>query len=220
MKIKLQFLSVFIIFLSLSSKVQAQSFLSLSTGISTDLNNPNHNFYHIPFTLQWKPSARKRAPFFLEFNYNIPFTSKSTGDAYTLNPSLPEKVTLQENIKPAIFTMNIGFRIHLYTNKKSNSFYLNLLPFGICIQNFSIDYKNYDKQNYEVLNPDVNLNSGGIVESIEAAYFFHKTKQDMVIMLHLQTPPLKSRGDYPLSYKFVAPLQLTFGYNLFYNKRK
>jgi len=42
----------------------------------------------------------------------------------------------------------------------------------------------------------------------------------MVVMLHLQMPPLQSTGDYPLSYKFVAPLQLTFGYNFYYNKSK
>ncbi len=218
MKINLLFLVVFIILFSYGGR--AQSILSLSTGISSDLNKANHNFYHIPVTLQWKPSARKRASFFLEFNYDIPFTVKSTGYAYTLNPSLPEKIALRETIRPYIFTMSIGFRIHLYTSKKNNSFYLNLLPLGICSQYFKVNYKNFDKTNYEILNPDVNLNSGGFIASIEAAYYFHKTKQDMMIMLHLQSPPIQNVGDYPLSYKFVAPLQLTFGYNLFYNKRK
>lgn len=220
MKIKLSFLLAFIIFLAFSSKVKAQSFLSFSTGISSDLNNVHHSFYHIPFSLQWKPSSRKRAPFFFEFDYDIPFTVKSTGDAYTLNPSLPEKVTLQETIRASVFTASIGFRIHIYTNKRNNSFYLNLLPFGISAQNFKVNYKNFDKENYEILNPDINMNRGGIVTSIAAEYNFHKTKQDMKLMLHIQSPPLRSTGDYPLSYKFIAPLQLTFGYNFYYNKRK
>lgn len=220
MEIKLPFLIIFLFFFIFSYKAQAQSFLSLSSGISKDLNNVNHNFYHIPFTLKWKPSARKRAPLFFEFDYDIPFTAKSTGDAYTLNPSLPEKVRLQENIRASVFTASMGFRIHIFTNKRNNSFYLNVLPFGISFQHFKVRYRNFDKENYEILNPDDNLNRGGLVSSMEAAYYFHKTKQDMVLRLHLQTPPLRSTGDYPLSYKFIAPLQLTFGYNFYYNKRK
>lgn len=218
MKIKsLFFLPLLILF---SAGLDAQSFISVSSGISLDLNNANHNFYHIPITLQWKPSAGERAPLFFELNYDIPFTAKSTSNAYTLNSSLPEKVTLQETIRPFFFTASIGFRIHLYTNKKNNGFYLNLLPIGFCAQYFKVNYKNFDKTNYDILNPDVNLNKGGVVTSIEAVYYFHKTKQDMMIMLHLQSPLYRKVSDYPLSYKFIAPLQLTFGYNFYYNKRK
>jgi len=220
MKIKTPFLFISIIFISFSFATHAQSSFSLSTGISSDLNNVHHSFYHIPFSLQWKPSPRKRAAFFVEFDYDFPFTTKSTGQAYTLNPSLPKEVTLQETIRPYIFSVSIGFRIHLYTNKRNNSFYLNLLPFGISTQNFKINYKNFDKENYEILNPDINMNRGGIVSSIAAVYNFHKTKQDMKLMLHVQSPPLEGTGKYPLSFRFVAPLQLTFGYNFYYNKRK
>jgi len=140
-----------------SVEIEAQSFVSLSTGISMDLNNANHSFYHVPVTLQWKPFKQRHSPFFLEFCYDIPITAKGTGNAFTLNPELPKEVMLQENIRASIFTASIGFRVHLYTNKNNNSFYLNLLPFGVCAQNFVVSYKKYDKQNYEVLNPDVNL---------------------------------------------------------------
>jgi hypothetical protein len=203
-----------------SVEIEAQSFVSLSTGISMDLNNTNPSFYHIPVTLQWHPFSQKKSPFFLELNYDIPITSKSTGDAYTLNPGLPGEVTLNERIHALLFTASIGFRIHLYTNKKENSFYLNLMPVGICVQNFKVNYENFDKENYEVLNPDISLNKGGFAMGMAGAYNFHKGKQDMMIMLHLQTPPFQSRGDYPLSYNFIAPLQLTFGYNFYYNKSK
>jgi len=230
MKIKSSFLLAFSIFIlsTFDTNAQflstfdtnAQSFLSLSTGISSDLNNAHHSFYHIPFSLQWKPSPGEKAAFLVEFNYDFPFTTKSTGQAYTLNPSLPKEVTLQETIRPYIFSVNIGFRVHLYTNKRNNSFYINLLPLGVSAQYFKANYKNFDKKNYDILNPDVNLNRGGIVTSVAAEYDFHKTKQDMKLMLRIQSPPLQSRGDYPLSYRFVAPLQLTFGYNFYYNKRK
>ena len=220
MKIKSTFLFFFIICLAFSSALHAQSFLSFSTGISKDLNNENHNFYHIPVTLQWKPFPGKRSPLFFELEYDIPFIAKGIGDAYTLNPSLPEEVTLPETIRASMFTVSMGFRIHIFTDKQNNSFYLKLTPLGINYQNFKVSYKKFDKENYEILNADDNLNRGGLVTSMEAEYNFHKTKQDMVLRLHIQTPPFRSIGDYPLSYRFIAPLQLTFGYNLFYNKRK
>jgi len=219
MKLTRPFPIILAIFILLSAEGDAQSFVSLSTGISKDINNESRSFYHIPISLQWKPFSGPGSPLFFEFDYDIPFTCKSAGNAYTLNPSLPEKVTLQENIHPYIFTTSIGFRIHLYTNKKNNSFYLNLLS-GFCNQNFKVEYKNYDKVNYEVLNPDINRNAVKLVLSIAAVYNFHKRKQDMLLMLHLQSPLLTSQYNYPLSYQFIAPLQLTFGYNLFYNKRK
>jgi hypothetical protein len=201
-----------------SAGANAQSFVSLSSGVSADLNNPNHSFHHIPFSLMWKPLKQKNSSLFIELDYDIPLPGKASGDAYTLNPALPQKVTLDENILPYIFTGSVGFSIHLLTIKDNNSFYLNILPIGICNQNIKVSYKNFDSQNYEVLNPDVNSSETGFVMSIAPAYYFHKTKQDMMIMLHLQTPLLKGNRDYLLSSKYIAPMQLTFGYNFYYNK--
>lgn len=219
MKLIISLPIIFLFFISFSISANAQSFLSLSTGISKDINNQNKSFYHIPVSLQWEPFSNQGNPLFFQLDYDIPFRSINTGNAYTLNPALPAQVHLQENIHSYIFTMNIGFRIHLYTNKKNNTFFLNLYS-GICFQNFTVDYKNFDKVNYEVLNPDVNLKAGGFVLSMAGAYYFHKRKQDMLLMLHVQSPLLAGNGDYPLSYKYIAPLQLTFGYKLFYNKKK
>src|ERR1017187_636750 len=138
MKLRNLFFCIFFCFVLLSVSSNAQSSVSLSTGISKDLNNTNKSFYHIPVSLQLKPFKNERSPVFFEFNYAIPFTRKSTGNAYTLNPSLPAEVTLIKNIRPNIFTASIGFRMRLYTNGKNNSFSLNLLP-GLCIQSFKVD---------------------------------------------------------------------------------
>lgn len=219
MKIRITLSALFIFFTLFSVGVNAQSFVSLSTGVSADINKPNKSFYHIPVSLQWKPFKFNRSPLFFEFDYDIPLSCKSTGNAYTLNPSLPAEVTLGENIHPYLFTISMGFRIHLYTDKRNNSFYLSPL-IGLCSQKFIVDYKNYDKANYEILNPDVDLNKGGFVVAIEAAYNFHNRRQDMFLMIKIQAPPLQTTGDYPLSFKYIAPLQLTYGYKLFYNKKK
>ena len=220
MKLLTSFVILFSIFILSATGLKAQTFVSLSTGISTDMNNHLNAFHHVPVSLIWKPFPAKRSPFFLELDYDIPFAHKGNDKAYTLNPTLPEEVTLQKNIKSYIFTVSIGLRIHLYTSKKNNSFYLNLVPFGIGNQNFKVVYKNYDKENYEVLNPDVNVNNVGAVMSMAIVYNFHKRKQDMLLMLHAQSPLLQIRHDYPTSYKFIAPLQFTFGYNFYYKKKK
>ena len=216
MKIKtiIPFNVLFLIFLT--SNLNAQSYISIASGVSRDMNN-TISFYHVPLSVQWKPGNNPRSPIIFQVDYYIPLTGNSTGNAYTLNPSLPEKQTLQENIRAGIFTFSMGFAIHLYTNKKNNSFQLNLLM-GLCAQNFKVIYKDYDKVNYEVLNPDINLNSGGFVLSSAGVYNFNNKK--MFLMLQLQTPPIQTTGDYPLSYKFIAPLQFTYGYKLFFKRRK
>lgn len=198
-------------------KASSQSFVALSSGFSLDLNN-NRTFYHIPVSLRIEPF--ERSGFFIEGNYSIPFSRQSTANAYTTNPVLAEHVTLIETVRPYLFTITLGGEIHLYTTKKNNSFYLDLAA-GVSSQHFKVNYKNYDKINYEVLNPDVSTDSSGLVFSIAGVYNFHKRKQDMFLMLHLQTPPLvSSLNYYAMTYKISAPLQLTFGYKLIHNKRK
>jgi hypothetical protein len=209
----------FIVCIITTLNSSAQSSVSLSTGISKDINN-SISFYHIPFSLIWKPFRDQKMPLILELDYALPLGKTISGEAFTLNSSLPESVRLNEKISPYIFTLALGFRIHLFTNKKNNSFYLNILPVGISGQNFKVSYKNYDNDNYEIINPDVSSKPGGFVMSAAPVYYFHKAKQDMMLMLHIQTPLLISKSDYPLSYKSAAPLQLTFGYNFYYNKRK
>jgi len=217
MKISNAFIFCFLIFSLSAANAKAQSAISLSTGISSDINNSN-SFYQIPLALIWKPFKDKKSPVFLEFDYDFPLGSKSTGEAFTLNPGLPQKIILQEKIMPYDFTFSFGFRIHLFTSKRNNAFYLNVVPLAICNQNIKISYKNYDTKNYEVLNPDVNTNETGFVMSMAPVYYFHIRKSDMLLMLHLQTPLLKEKRDYELSYKYMAPMQLTFGYNFYYNK--
>jgi len=217
MKIFCTYIFCILIFSLLTVKVTAQSSISISTGISKDINN-SLSFYQLPFSVMWKPSKRKKAPLFLELDYAFPFASKSSGEAFTLNPTLPQKIILREKIVPYTFTLSVGFRIHLFTSKTNNAIYLNLVPLGICSQNIKVSYKNYDKENYNILNPDVNSNESGLVMSFSPVYYFHKEKQDMMLMLHLQTPLLKGERDYLLSYKYIAPMQLTFGYNFSYNK--
>ena len=203
MKLKIAFVLLF--YLHMSSNTNAQSFVAFSTGISKDLNNSQNTFYHIPLSVKIEPF--KRSGFFIEGNYGLPFLRKTNADAYTANPALPAHVMLNEVIRPQIFTVNVGGEIHLYTNRKSdNSIYLDL-TMGVSSQHLKVSYKDYDTRNYEVLNPDVSTDSSGLVLGIAVVYNFHKPRQDMFVMLYVQTPPLISNFEYyPMTYKLIAPL--------------
>jgi hypothetical protein len=212
---KLRTACILIVFTFFSSHINAQSFIALSSGVSVDINNESP-FYAIPVTLRFKPF--RRSHFFIEATQSIGFNRLSPVDAYTLSPQLSEHVALTEEIKFSSFSMGIGASIVLYTNKKENQFTLNLST-GISDQHYKVNFRSYDKINYEVLNPDVNQYISGLYASIAGVYNFHKRKQDMFVMLHLQSPSTSSYERYKFSYNKVAPLQLMFGYKLFYNKK-
>lgn len=215
----IRFLLISIICISSIAAADAQSFLSFSTGISTDINRNRKSFYQIPVSVQWKPGNSRRSPLIFEFDYGIPLITKGSGEAYTLNPQLPERATLTENIRASIFTISVGFQIHLFNNEKKDRLCLDLFPLALSSQYYKINYKNYDKENYEVLNPDLNRNTGGLAIATALIYNFHKN-QDMMAMIRIQSPVFTKKADYPLSYNSIAPLQFTIGYNFYYKKRK
>lgn len=213
--IKLLTVSACIALFSLSV-ASAQCFVGLSTGISKDISdNVNQTFYHVPVMVQWKPTRKRWNVFFLEADYDIPISGNSDSKAYTLNPSLPQSITVTEKVRPYIFSLFAGATFHFVISKERNNFiYVNAL-LGICNQTFIVKYAGYDKNNYEVLNPDANYDNTSIVGAIEFGYKFHN---NLMAMLHIQTGMSASEGNYPLSYRFVAPMQLTLGYNFYYNK--
>jgi len=216
--IKLLTVSACCILFSLT--INAQPFIGLSTGISRDINqNPNYSFYHIPINLQWKPFRRRFNVLFFEANYDIPFAAKGMATAYTVNPSLPQSVTLQEKVAPYVFTGFAGASFRFYVNKHRDIIYINPM-IGICNQNVIVKYKGYDKANYEVLNPDISSNTTDAVGALEIEYKFHN---DLMVIVHMQTPLADDQDEnyiHPLTYNSVAPLQLTFGYTFYYNKNK
>lgn len=218
MKLKLSILITLMLCILFADKIIAQSEIAISTGISTDANNNNKTFHHIPVSLQWVPFSDPKNPLLFEFDYGIPLANKKSANAYTLNPSLPAEVTLQQNTHAVFYAASIGVKAYLFSIEQKSSFYLSLMA-GFCHQNFKVVYKDYDKTNYEVLNPDVNLKADGMVLSMAVSYYFNKSK-DAFAMLHIQSPLIKQLPDYTLSYKYMAPVQLTFGYNFFYNKKK
>lgn len=207
---------IFSLILLFASSMNAQSTIALSTGVSVDMNNKGP-FYMIPITLRWEPY--KRSSFFLETTKAFGFNKLSKVDAYTANGQLPEHVTLTQAILPKSFSVGIGGAIVLYTNRRNNQITLNLST-GVCSEHFNVTFRDYDQLNYEVLNPDVSDDKIGLYASVAGVYNFYQADRNLFIMLRLQSPSSTIDGRYKLTYNRMSPLQLTFGYKLFYNKNE
>lgn len=172
----------------------------------------------VPITIHWEPF--KKSSFFIDATKGIGFNKLSKVDAYTANGQLPQHVILTEAVLPKSFSVGIGWAIKLYTNKRDNKLTVSLST-GIISEHYTVIFRDYDQVNYEVLNPDANKDISGLYASIAAVYNFHPGKQNMFMMLRLQSPSSKivEPYEYKSSYSRIAPLQLTFGYKFFYNKK-
>jgi hypothetical protein len=217
-------LSIFICSTILSFTAYAQYSVSLSTGISYDIKNAgNYNFFHLPVSLEWSaPMANEHLCFLFKSTYSIAVGGEGADEAYTLNPALPGMVYVQKSIHSSLFLCSIGLRTYFKPNKKKGRFFIDLFPLGLYTQNFLVKYKNYDKTNYDIINPDVGVSYSALAIASSVGYSIPVKKNDLLIEFNANAPVssnsfLSSNG-YALSYNSAAPLELTVGYNLNYGK--
>lgn len=205
------FLLTATLFISFILKSQT---ISISTGIAPDANNPGNTFWFVPVEFQWHPFIDDKFAFVI--NYDFGLSKKGTGEAYTTNPVLPDHVQLNEKMRTNLLTFGASVTIKLFRTKKNNLAELSLMPLGYSFQRFKASYKNFDQENYEIINQDVNRNSNGFVMAFGLKYRFNNNK---IISITLQPPLLKSKdGDF--NYQNVAPARFMFGYQLKYKKNK
>ena len=205
------FLLTAALFISFIVKSQA---ISISTGIAPDANNPGNTFWFVPVELQWHPFIDERLFFIMDYDFGL--SKKSTGEAYTTNPSLPGHVRLNERLRTNLLTLGFSFDVKLFQAKNKNLAELSLMPLGYSFQPFKASYENFDQENYEILNQDVKRNSDGFVMAFGLRYHFDKNK---IISINLQTPLLKTRKR-DFNYQYAAPARFMFGYQLKYKKNK
>ncbi|MGN6247676.1 MAG: hypothetical protein ACTHNG_04930 [Ginsengibacter sp.] len=198
----------------LAKESYSQSFVSFSSGISLDLNN-KQPFYMVPLIFHWEPF--KRSAIFVEYIKPLVFTKLRSADAFTTSAQLPEHVLLKEAINLKTHSIGAGGGLFIYKNKKGNIFTLNLSG-GFCTEDFTVNYRNYDTKNYEVLNPEFEQYFDGLYAAAAGLYTFHNRIQ--FLMLRIQSNSSASdRFHYPHSFDITSPLQLTYGLNFNYNKK-
>ncbi|UAY52502.1 hypothetical protein [Ferruginibacter albus] len=195
-------------------KQKPRSITTIATGIGIDINsdNQNYTFTYIPITVTWVKASYENIAFIAKAELGIPFGASGSDSAYTLNPSLPSSISLKKKIAPYLFSLGIGLRINVLENKKKQHLLVDFLPLEIFSQNFNVSYSNYDKSNYDIINPDVDLNRTSLAIGLDIAWQTTVFKKNVFVTLGVQTPVFTGTGDYELSYKLITPLQLTFGY--------
>jgi hypothetical protein len=193
----------------------------LGSGFSFNINNNRSSTYtnqvnpllHIPIVLIYKPGE---GGFFFRLDYEIPVSGGATVYAYTLNPTLPAKIAIQETIRADLFSGSMGWFIPAQPLKNRLSLYILV---GYSNQIFKVRYASYNKVDYDILNPDMNLATGGLIISAGLIYSpFPRQNNSLDIMIHIQSPPLASTGDYTPSYRLVAPLQCVLAYRIKHKK--
>ncbi|MGC4035668.1 MAG: hypothetical protein QM764_06875 [Chitinophagaceae bacterium] len=202
----------------------SQPNFTLATGFSINgykKKGSDATFNHIPVSLQWSPFGFKNI-FLVKLDYFIPFQTSAFDQAYTANTNLPSEIQVQKTYRANMYNLSAGARIPVHRYKDNYNFYVDALLGFVSHQNIKVRYDDYDKGNYEILNQDFSLRKTSISLSIGAVYKYTLPNRDhLLFMFHLQSPLLASDNihGYDLSYTFVTPLQLMFGYNLVYNKK-
>jgi hypothetical protein len=199
--------------ISFTKVIFSQQKLAVSSGIAIDINN-EQAFKQLPLSIQWITGRSKKHSLIIKADIAIPFGHTSYDSAYTLTPGLPAAIATEKNIKNKWGTLSLGGRFYINLKNKSQQFFADIFPIGFGWQTFIVKYKNFDKMNYEVINPDVDKSKASFCSSMGAGF----SRNNFVVQLHVQTPIYASRGRYDRSFNFSAPLQLTAGY--IFNLRK
>lgn len=191
----------------------SQQQFSIATGIAIDVNN-NSKFKQIPISFQWMPGKSSKSRFFVKTDIALPLKNISYDSAYTLSGNRPHAIRERKEITCTWFTIDCGVRFFIPVEKNEQSLFIDWEIIGITSQSFKVKYNGDNGNHYEVLNPDVDLDRGGLIAGIGIGYI----KNSFIIQSHIQTPPLIASSRYKRSFIAGAPLQITMGY-LFLNPK-
>jgi hypothetical protein len=193
-----------------------QSRIGLSTGLAIDLNNSGR-FKQIPLSFYWLPGKPNTSTFILKADLSFPIGGGGKDSAFTLATGLPPAIAVEKTTRNKSWAILIGYRFVFKTSLDKNRFFIDFLPIGISQQSFKISYKNYNSNEYEVINPDEDLKRAGWVGCFGVGY----TIGNLVLQVQTQTPIIAVKTqDYAVSYHSAAPLSLTIGYLVTISKHK
>lgn len=208
-------LFLFFIALALSIHAFSQQQINIATGLSVDMNNKG-NFVQTPVYVQWfATNPNKIVSFFVYGEMFFPVAGYSGSDsAFSVNTQ-PNAIKISKTIYNYNLCLGLGLRFKTF--KINNGYLFEELTWGLSYQKFTVNYKNYNSTNYDILNPDKGLNNGSFFCGFNIGY----KKNNWVLKLSAQTPPFILRlKEYPVSYNYAAPLQLTIGYGFNLQKHK
>ncbi len=175
------------------------------------------NIKQIALGVQISFAIRKYYENGLQINIGLPIPLKGYDSSFSLNPSVPFYSRADKNLKifssSATFFQNI--KLVSFTSKDKLSFQFNI---GVTYQKLTINYE-YDKANYVILNPDIDIQKTGIYFGFGLHYLYELQKGRIFLQGGVSFPPLVKKNNYPTVYKGLLNPVIAVGYSIkFQNK--
>ena len=188
----------------------AQFYIEPVIGYQIDMNNSPFKQINSAVQFTFKKSRKFELSFKLERSW--PVSVISFDSAFTANPSLPLYTIAKKTILPGAFTFSAVNRFAVYGIHTSNIFFV-LVSSGFTAQKIRISYQ-YDKNDYTILNPDKTQDRVSLFLSCGVEYMRLLKNGRLFFQLNVCTPPAGKSIKYPLSFKFMAPLNFNTGYSI------
>lgn len=194
----------------------AQTYFEPIIGYQVDLNN-HQKFRQINSVLQLGLKQNRHFEFLFQLQKSWPNKVSGNDSSFTLNTTLPLYANAPKTIKASSMAVTTGVRISLLGLKTSNIFSFVVYT-GLNYQHFAVK-REYDKNNYILLNADKTLNTAGFFVSGGVEYLRLLKNGRLFFQLIAATPPAR-KNNYPSSFVFMAPLSFNAGYSLPIKKNK
>ena len=192
------------------SDCAAQSYIEPILGSRFALNNKVNKFLQLSFGTQYSFRKKRNYDILLQCMISWPISKSSTVQAYSTNPSLPEKVLVDKTVKPYTLTFALGHRLTILGGDKKDNLAF-LIYTGLVFEKITVNYA-YDKSNYVVLNPDKTLIRASIFVSGGLEYQHKLPKGKIFGQILIASPPFGGSIRYPSTFNFITALSINLGY--------
>ena len=206
-----KYLYLKIIVLIISIPASAQKYIEPIVGYQVSPKE-NYIFSQLNAGVQWVLLTKKRKPFFLKIMASLPIANRSLDTAYTTNITFPVLSQVKKVIKPLGFEMSIGKRFIIPPTGKYNKCSFILLA-GIAYQRLQVE-NNFDKKNYELLNPDRTISRFGGLVCFQFEYMRILKNGRLFIQTGISSSPISKRKSNQNSFKFLVPIAFNLGYSI------
>ena len=200
-----------VILFTVSFAASAQKYIEPIVGYQISPKD-QYLFKQLNAGVQWVLLNKKKKPFFLKAMISLPIADKSLDTAYTTNINLPLIQQVQKTIKPYGFLLTIGKRVIIQPSGRYNKFSF-IFSGGIAYQYLKVE-NNYDRKNYELLNPDKTKSRFGGLVAFQMEYMRILKNGRIFIQTGISSSPISKRKASQNSFKFLVPIDFNIGYSI------
>lgn len=195
-----------------------QWFAEPMLGFRQDLNNPDFHLFNAGVQVAWKVSRYYELLFTVQ--RSLPADFKYQQSAFTSNTTLPLSVNIQKTLHPSVLNIGFGNRFFMAGKHSANKLMAKVYA-GYMYDEIKVNYSDYDKVNYVLLNPDKRMKKDGLYLAFGFEFIRSIGNNRIFAAVDLATAPIGQRlSDYPNSFRSIAPFTINLGYSISLSKNK